>query len=53
MGKASRLGNALYEGDVSIDFVGRKWLWYSVSAVILPTTPNRRDAEGAENYAES
>ena len=28
MGKASRLGNALYEGDVSIDFVGRKWLWY-------------------------
>ena len=35
MGKASRLGNALYEGDVSIDFVGRKWLWYSVSAVIL------------------
>jgi preprotein translocase subunit SecF len=35
MGKASRLGNALYEGDVSIDFVGRKWLWYFVSAVIL------------------
>ncbi len=35
MGKASRLGNALYEGDVSIDFVGRKWLWYAVSAVIL------------------
>ena len=30
MGKASRLGNALYEGDVSIDFVGRKWLWYGV-----------------------
>jgi preprotein translocase subunit SecF len=35
MGKASRLGNALYEGDVSIDFVGRKWLWYAVSTVIL------------------
>ena len=35
MGKASRLGNALYEGDVSIDFVGRKWLWYGVSSVIL------------------
>ncbi len=35
MGKASRLGNALYEGDVSIDFVGRKWLWYGVSTVIL------------------
>ena len=35
MGKASRLGNALYEGDVSIDFVGRKWLWYGVSTLIL------------------
>ena len=31
MGKFSRLGNALYEGDVSIDFVGRKWLWYAIS----------------------
>jgi preprotein translocase subunit SecF len=35
MGKASRLGNALYEGDVSIDFVGRKWLWYTVSGIIV------------------
>jgi preprotein translocase subunit SecF len=35
MGKASRLGNALYEGDVSINFVGRKWLWYAVSGVIV------------------
>jgi preprotein translocase subunit SecF len=35
MGRMSRLGNALYEGDVSVDFVGRKWLWYAVSAVIV------------------
>jgi preprotein translocase subunit SecF len=35
MGKMSRLGNALYEGDVSIDFVGRKLLWYSISGVIV------------------
>ena len=35
MGRMSRLGNALYEGDVSIDFVGRKWLWYAVSGVIV------------------
>ncbi len=35
MGKVSRLGNALYEGDVSIDFVGRKWLWYSISGLIV------------------
>ena len=38
MGQFSRLGNALYEGKVSIDFVGRKWLWYSISAAILVTS---------------
>ena len=31
MSKLSNLGHALYEGKVSIDFVGRKWLWYSIS----------------------
>ncbi len=35
MGKLSRLGNDLYEGRVSVDFVGRKWLWYTISGVIL------------------
>jgi preprotein translocase subunit SecF len=35
MGKLSRLGNDLYDGDVSIDFVGRKWLWYTVSGIIV------------------
>jgi preprotein translocase subunit SecF len=35
MGKFSRLGNDLYTGDKSIDFVGRRWLWYAVSAVIV------------------
>jgi preprotein translocase subunit SecF len=35
MGRFSRLGNELYEGRVSIDFVGRKWLWYAASAVIV------------------
>ena len=35
MGKFSRLGNDLYSGQRSIDFVGRRWLWYSVSAVIV------------------
>ncbi len=35
MGKLSNIGHALYEGRISIDFVGRKWLWYSISAVIL------------------
>ncbi|WP_372727490.1 protein translocase subunit SecF [Nocardioides sp.] len=35
MGKFSRLGNDLYNGRRSIDFVGRKWLWYAMSAVIV------------------
>ena len=35
MGRFSRLGNELYEGRVSIDFVGRKWLWYAVSGTLV------------------
>ena len=35
MGKFSRLGNDLYSGKKSINFVGRKWLWYCVSGVIV------------------
>jgi len=35
MGRLSRLGNDLYDGDVSIDFVGRKWLWYTISGIIV------------------
>ena len=35
MGMFSRLGNELYTGKKSIDFVGRKWLWYSGSGLIV------------------
>ena len=35
MSKLSRIGHALYEGKVSVDFVGRKWLWYSISGLIV------------------
>jgi preprotein translocase subunit SecF len=35
MSKLSQLGHSLYEGTVSIDFVGRRKLWYSLSAVII------------------
>ncbi len=35
MGRFSRLGNDLYSGRRSIDFVGRRWLWYAASAVIV------------------
>jgi preprotein translocase subunit SecF len=35
MSKFTRLGNQLYTGQKSVDFVGRKWTWYAVSAVII------------------
>jgi preprotein translocase subunit SecF len=35
MSKLSNIGHALYEGNLSINFVGRKWLWYLISAVIV------------------
>ena len=35
MGKYSRLGNDLYNGRRSINFVGRAWLWYAVSGLIV------------------
>ena len=35
MSKLSNLGHSLYEGKVSIDFIGRKWLWYSISGLIV------------------
>lgn len=35
MGRYSRLGNDLYSGQKSIDFIGRRWLWYFASGVIV------------------
>ena len=35
MSKFSRLGNDLYTGNKSIDFVGRTRLWYAISGVII------------------
>ncbi len=35
MGRYSRLGNDLYSGRRSFDFVGRRLLWYGLSAVIV------------------
>ena len=35
MGKLSRIGNDLYSGEKSIDFVGRKWLWYAISSLFI------------------
>ncbi|KAA1399246.1 protein translocase subunit SecF [Aeromicrobium ginsengisoli] len=35
MGRISAFGQHLYEGRVSFDFVGRRKLWYSISAIIV------------------
>ena len=35
MGRFSTLGNSLYTGEKSIDFVGRRKIWYSIAAVVL------------------
>ncbi|WP_017933618.1 protein translocase subunit SecF [Nocardioides sp. Iso805N] len=35
MSKFTRLGNQLYTGKKSIDFVGRRWTWYAISAVVI------------------
>ena len=40
MGKLSSIGHALYEGRVSIDFVGRKWLWYGISGADRARSPS-------------
>jgi preprotein translocase subunit SecF len=37
MGKFSRLGNDLYTGRRSIDFVGKTRLWYAISGLIIVT----------------
>jgi preprotein translocase subunit SecF len=35
MGKFSRLGNDLYSGKRSVDFVGKTRIWYAVSGLII------------------
>ena len=35
MGRCSQFGNSLYTGERSIDFVGRRKIWYSIAAVIV------------------
>src|SRR6478736_6978683 len=35
MGKFSRLGNDLYQGRKSYDFVGHRALWYTISGTLV------------------
>ena len=35
MGRLSSFGQHLYTGKVSFDFVGRRMLWYAISAVLV------------------
>ena len=45
MSALGNIGSRLYRGEVSVDFVGRQKLWYTISAVmpmatIRPATPD-------------
>src|SRR5258708_37311611 len=35
MSALGQLGSRLYRGEVSVDFVGRRRLWYAISGLIL------------------
>jgi preprotein translocase subunit SecF len=35
MSRLGRLGGRLYRGEVSVDFVGRQRMWYTISGIIL------------------
>ena len=35
MSRFSELGNALYSGEKSIDFIGRRKIWYSIAVVVV------------------
>jgi preprotein translocase subunit SecF len=35
MARFAQFGNALYTGEKSIDFVGRRKIWYSIAAVVV------------------
>ena len=48
MSKLSNIGHALYEGRVSIDFVGRKWLWYAISGADRAARRLRAGRQGPE-----
>jgi preprotein translocase subunit SecF len=37
MGKFSRLGNDLFTGRKSVDFVGKTRIWYTISGLIIVT----------------
>ena len=53
MGKFSRLGNELYNGQKSIDFVGRRALWYAISALLVGARDRRRRRQAASTSASS
>ena len=53
MGKFSRLGNDLYGGRRSIDFVGRRALWYAVSLVLVGAGHRGDRASRASTSASS
>ena len=35
MSRFSELGNALYSGEKSVDFIGRRKIWYAIAAIVV------------------
>lgn len=35
MSAITQFGNRLYTGETSVNFIGRKWLWYAVSTIAI------------------
>lgn len=50
MGKFAEFGNQLYTGERSINFVGRRKLWYIISAVLVALAIALTAARGGFNF---
>jgi preprotein translocase subunit SecF len=50
MSKFKELGNQLYSGERSIDFVGRRKLWYAVALVVVVLSVALPAARGGFNF---
>lgn len=50
MSKFRELGNQLYSGERSIDFVGRRKLWYAVALVVIVLSVALPAARGGFNF---
>ncbi len=53
MSRLGSLGHQLYTGEISYDFVGRRKLWYTISAVLLAGLDRCRSRSADSTSASS